>query len=113
MAMTTCTHWVGEFFTSYSVAYMIRNITYGVFLFYGMMTFLGGLFVFFYVPETMGKALEDMDILFGQKGLARQQMRSFDEWKKAQMTQQGVEKENNDYEGVNITDSAKGPEAAV
>jgi hypothetical protein len=86
MALTTCTHWIGEFYTSYSVSFMIANITYGVFLFYGVMTLLGGLFVYFYVPETMGKVLEDMDPLFEQKGFARQQMRSFDEWKMAQMT---------------------------
>ena len=86
MAWTTCFHWIGEFYTSYSVAYMINNITYGTFLFFGTMTVLGGIFTFFYVPETMGKTLEDMDYMFEAKGFAWQQMRAFDDMKLAQRT---------------------------
>lgn len=78
MAITTCFHWIGEFYTSYSAAAMIKNITYGIFLFYGVMTVLGGVFVYFFVPETNGKVLEDMDILFEGKGFARRQMRDFE-----------------------------------
>ncbi|KAF2093306.1 MFS quinate transporter QutD [Rhizodiscina lignyota] len=84
MTWTTAFHWIGEFYTSYSVAFMLRNITYGTFLFYGSITVLGGVFVFFFVPETNGMALEDMDILFEAKGFARQQMRTYREWKKSQ-----------------------------
>jgi len=78
MAITTCFHWIGEFYTSYSTAAMIKNITYGIFLFYGVMTVLGGVFVYLFVPETNGKVLEDMDILFEGKGFARRQMRDFE-----------------------------------
>lgn len=65
---------------------MLRNITYGTFLFFGSMTVIGGIFVFFFVPETNGLALEDMDVLFEAKGFARQQMRAYKEWKLAQAT---------------------------
>ena len=44
---------------------MITDITYGTFIFFGSCTVLAFLFAFFFVPETKGVALEDMDILFG------------------------------------------------
>jgi hypothetical protein len=60
---------------------MLRDITYGTLLFYGSMTLLGGIFVWFCVPETKGIPLEDIDTLFEAKGWARQQMRTFEEMK--------------------------------
>jgi hypothetical protein len=87
------THWLGEFYTSYSVRFMIESITYGTFLFYGVMTVIGGMFVFFFLPETNGKSLEDMDLLFGMKGFARAQMKAFDEMKLRQMTLESEEKD--------------------
>jgi len=92
MMLTTCTHWIGEFYTSYSVAYMIANITYGVFLFYGVMTTLGGIFYYFFVPETMGLALEDMDPLFEAKGFATAQMKAFEELQRARLVGESEEK---------------------
>lgn len=82
MAITTGVHWIGEFYTSYSVAAMIKNITYGIFLFYGVMTVLGGVFVYFFLPETNGLVLEDMDPLFEAKGFARTQMKVFEEMRR-------------------------------
>jgi hypothetical protein len=86
MTWSTATHWIGEFYSSYAASYMLRNITYGTFLFFGTMTVLSGAFVWFFVPETSGVALEDMDVLFEAKGFARQQMRAYKEWKLAQTT---------------------------
>lgn len=63
---------------------MLRDITYGTLLFYGSMTLLGGIFVWFCVPETKGIPLEDIDTLFEAKGWARQQMRTFEEMKVGQ-----------------------------
>jgi hypothetical protein len=107
MAITTCVHWIGEFYTSYSVAYMIANITYGVFLFYGVMTVLGGLFTYFYIPETMGMVLEDMDPLFEHKGFAREQMRAFDEMKLLQRTIIASEKSPDYNPSVTEVDAGK------
>jgi hypothetical protein len=89
MAWTTCMHWLGEFYTTYAVASMIRNITYGTFLFYGCMTVLGGVFVYFYLPETNGVVLEDMDILFEGKGFARDKMKAFKVYKERQLVVEG------------------------
>lgn len=56
---------------------MFASITYGTFIFFGSMTVIGGIYVYLLVPETKGVALEDMDYLFGGKGLAVQQMKRF------------------------------------
>ncbi|KAK1146595.1 hypothetical protein N8T08_003025 [Aspergillus melleus] len=79
LVLTTCSHWLGEFYTSYAVTYMFHSITYGTFIFFGTMTVIGGIYVFLLVPETNGVALEDMDYLFGGKSLAVQKMRRFRE----------------------------------
>lgn len=67
---TTCTQWLGQFMIAYSTPYMMNNITYGTFLFFGSSVIVGVILVFFSLPETKEVALEDMDIMFGVKGLA-------------------------------------------
>lgn len=68
---------------------MMTNIGFGTFVFFGAFTFVGGLFVLFFVstyasmrktndphqtrvqvPETKGLTLEEMDDVFGSSGLA-------------------------------------------
>lgn len=78
LVITTCAHWVGEFYVSYSLIYMFRDITYGTFLFFASMTVLGGIYVYLMIPETKGVRLENMDILFGTKGLAPQKMKAYE-----------------------------------
>ena len=39
---------------------MIAGITYGTYLLFGCLTFLGAAFVFFFVPETKRLTLEEM-----------------------------------------------------
>ncbi|KAJ5693030.1 hypothetical protein N7462_002453 [Penicillium macrosclerotiorum] len=77
LVLTTCSHWVGEFYTSYAVTYMFSSITYGTFIFFGSMTVIGGIYVYLFLPETKGIALEDMDYLFGGRGLALHQIKRF------------------------------------
>jgi hypothetical protein len=48
---------------------MMANIKYGTFLFFGSSLVLGICFVFFFMPETKGLSLEEMDILFNISGL--------------------------------------------
>ena len=49
---------------------MLESLKYGTFIFFGLMTFGGGLFIWFYVPETKRLTLEEMDTLFGSMGVA-------------------------------------------
>lgn len=42
----------------------------GAFIFFGCVTTIGILYVIFFVPETRGRTLEEMDELFGTAGMA-------------------------------------------
>lgn len=48
----------------------ISTSNYGTFIFFGCITAIGVLYVWFFVPETKGRTLEEMDELFGSHGMA-------------------------------------------
>lgn len=69
---------------------MLQGITYGTYILFGIITYLGAAFVYFFVPETKRLTLEEMvsddtlfeeitsiitdcmqDIIFGSEGAAR------------------------------------------
>jgi sugar porter (SP) family MFS transporter len=70
LVFTTCTQWLGQFIIVYSTPYMMNNIKYGTFIFFGSSLVVGITFVILFMPETKGLALEDMDIMFNMAGLA-------------------------------------------
>ncbi|KAL8668313.1 MAG: hypothetical protein Q9168_007052, partial [Polycauliona sp. 1 TL-2023] len=43
---------------------MLKRISYGTFIFYGLMVAGGALFLWLYVPETKRLTLEEMDVVF-------------------------------------------------
>jgi hypothetical protein len=49
---------------------MIKNITYGTFFLFGTSVVIGVVVVLFFMPETKGLSLEEMDILFNVSGSA-------------------------------------------
>ncbi|KAL2068306.1 hypothetical protein VTL71DRAFT_16404 [Oculimacula yallundae] len=70
LVFTTCTQWLGQFIIVYSTPYMMNNIKYGTFIFFGSSIVVGMTFVTLFMPETKGLSLEDMDIMFNIAGLA-------------------------------------------
>lgn len=46
---------------------MIAAMGYGTFIFFGLICFIGALFVYFFVPETKNLTLEEMDEVFGDE----------------------------------------------
>lgn len=46
---------------------MVQSMGYGTFIFFGLMCFLGALFIYFLVPETKNLTLEEMDEVFGDE----------------------------------------------
>lgn len=48
----------------------VKASTLGTFIFFGCVTVVGILYVIFFVPETRGRTLEEMDEIFGSTGLA-------------------------------------------
>lgn len=49
---------------------MLTGMTYGTYLFFGILTFIGAGFIWWFFPETKNLSLEEMDILFGSAGFA-------------------------------------------
>ncbi|KAG8746970.1 hypothetical protein FRC10_002769 [Ceratobasidium sp. 414] len=64
-AITTATQWLWQFVIARSTPYMVANIGYGTYLFFGLCMVLMIPWVVFVLPETKGVSLEDMDQLFG------------------------------------------------
>jgi hypothetical protein len=50
---------------------MISGISYGTYLIFGILTFMGAGFIWFFVPETKRLTLEEMDVIFGSEGTAQ------------------------------------------
>jgi hypothetical protein len=65
MAFGVCIQWLSQFIVVYSLPYMITDIGYGTFIFFGTCTVIAFLFAYFLVPETKGVAIEDMGLIFG------------------------------------------------
>ncbi|KAM0328795.1 hypothetical protein ACHAQA_005209 [Verticillium albo-atrum] len=50
---------------------MLVGITYGTYILFGLLTYIGAAFVWFVVPETKRLSLEEMDLVFGSEGTAQ------------------------------------------
>lgn len=46
----------------------LRNITYKIFIIFGVLCFAAAVQAFFTYPETCGKTLEEIEILFSHEG---------------------------------------------
>lgn len=63
-------NWMNNFIVGQVTPTMLLRLTYGTFIFFGLFSFLGGIFVLLFVPETKALTLEEMDEVFGSAGLA-------------------------------------------
>lgn len=66
VAITTADTWLGSFIIARSTPYMITGLGYGTYFVFGGIVVLMGIWSFFFVPETKGVTLEEMDSLFAQ-----------------------------------------------
>ena len=57
--------WLFQFVIARAVPYMISNIGGWTYIFFSLCTFAMTIWAFFFVPETKGRTLESMDLLFG------------------------------------------------
>lgn len=60
-------NWMNNFIIGQVTPPMMEHLRYGTFIFFGVFSFLGGLFIFM-IPETSGLTLEEMDTVFGSEG---------------------------------------------
>ncbi|OAQ64612.1 sugar transporter [Pochonia chlamydosporia 170] len=63
-AITTADQWFWSFLVSRTTPYMITSLGYGTYMFFGALMVAMGFWALFFIPETKGLTLEDMDKLF-------------------------------------------------
>lgn len=64
VSLTTADTWLGSFIIARSTPYMISDLGYGAYFFFASILVSMGIWSFFFVPETKGVSLEEMDELF-------------------------------------------------
>ncbi|KAF7424189.1 hypothetical protein PC9H_009492 [Pleurotus ostreatus] len=62
MSIASSSNWVSVLSVTPT---MLDKLGFGTFVFFGAFSLLGGLFILFFVPETKGLTLEEMDDVFG------------------------------------------------
>ncbi|KAJ7903488.1 general substrate transporter [Mycena olivaceomarginata] len=73
VSIAASSNWMNNFIVGQVTPTMLKKLGFGTFVFFGAFSLLGGLFVMFFVPETKGVSLEEMEEVFGSTtGIARQ-----------------------------------------
>ncbi|KAI9470515.1 MAG: general substrate transporter [Benjaminiella poitrasii] len=63
-SITTAANWLMNFVISEICPVMLTSITWGTYIFFGCCCLVMAVCVFFFFPETKGKSLEEMDLVF-------------------------------------------------
>ncbi|KAK8196106.1 hypothetical protein M8818_007259 [Zalaria obscura] len=71
IALGASSNWMNNFIVGQVTPDMLTSMTYGTYIFFGLITFMGAAFIWFLVPETKQLSLEEMDIIFGSIGTAQ------------------------------------------
>ncbi|KAF1925236.1 quinate permease [Didymella exigua CBS 183.55] len=67
-ALGGSSNWMNNFIIGQITPDLLEKITYGTYILFGLLTFMGAAFIWFFVPETKRLSLEEMDIIFGSEG---------------------------------------------
>ncbi|KAL2410301.1 Sugar transporter STL1 [Exophiala dermatitidis] len=66
VAWSTCSNWLNNFIIGLITPPLIQNTRgFGAYTFFAVFCALSGIWTWFFVPETKGRSLEDMDCVFG------------------------------------------------
>ena len=65
-SVSTCTNWICNFAVVMFTPIFIGNTRWGAYLFFALFNFSWVPIIFFYYPETAGRSLEEMDIIFAK-----------------------------------------------
>jgi MFS family permease len=60
VAIGASSNWMNNFIVGQVTPIMLQKITYGTYILFGLLIFIGALFVQFFVPETKRLTLEEM-----------------------------------------------------
>ncbi|CAK5269350.1 unnamed protein product [Mycena citricolor] len=64
LSIAASSNWMNNFIVGQVTPTMLQHIGFGTFVFFGAFSLMGGLFVLFFVPETKGRTLEEMEEVF-------------------------------------------------
>jgi len=113
VGLGAATQWLFNFVITEITPRAVNHIGWRTFLMFGIFCLANGFFAFFFIKETKGKSLEDMDILFG--AVAEEQRRADVE----QVLHKDVVREeldgerNKRHSAVKVENVALGKEEAV
>ncbi|KAM3418785.1 hypothetical protein BST61_g4755 [Cercospora zeina] len=71
IALGASSNWLNNFIIGQITPDMLTRITFNTYIIFGLITFTGAAFIWKFFPETKGLSLEEMDVLFGSKGVAQ------------------------------------------
>lgn len=77
MAITTSATWMCNFIIGLVTPDMLAKIGFGTYLFFAAFALIALGFTYFFIPETRGKSLEDMDVVFGDTAAHEEKTRLF------------------------------------
>ena len=64
LVLTICEDWINNFIVGLITPPLVQNTGFGAYVFFAVFCLLSGAWTFFFVPETTGKTLEQMDEVF-------------------------------------------------
>ncbi|KAI5244708.1 general substrate transporter [Aureobasidium subglaciale] len=64
-SISASSNWMNNFIIAFITPPMLKSISWGTYIFFAAWLALGGAFIWFFIPETKGKTLEEMDAAFG------------------------------------------------
>ncbi|KAJ5432317.1 uncharacterized protein N7458_011473 [Penicillium daleae] len=64
VAISTCSNWLNNFIIGLITPPLVEDTGYGAYIFFAVFCVLSGIWTFFFMPETMGHTLEQMDHVF-------------------------------------------------
>ncbi|ESZ98039.1 putative Quinate permease [Sclerotinia borealis F-4128] len=71
IALGASSNWMNNFIVCQVTPDMLSGISYGTYIIFELLTYMGAAFIWWGVPETKRLGLEEMDLVFGSEGVGR------------------------------------------
>ncbi|RAL06698.1 sugar porter family MFS transporter [Aspergillus homomorphus CBS 101889] len=65
VSIVASTNWMFNFIIGLTTKDMLSSMKYGTYIFFAIFSALGGIFIWYFAPETKDKTLEELDVFFG------------------------------------------------
>ncbi|KAE8365597.1 general substrate transporter [Aspergillus caelatus] len=75
VALSTCSNWLNNFIIGLITPPLVQNTGFGAYTFFAVFCLLAFVWTFFFVPETKGRTLEQMDHVFKDNSSEAEQAR--------------------------------------